>query len=337
MTTPLVSIIVSSYNRPELLALSIASVCNQTYGALEIIVQDDSTNNECAKVVQAAGDSRVRYTHNSPALGTAANLLAGYRKATGKYFCTLNDDDLYRLDYIERMVEKLESNANLSVAFSDQFIIDGNGAILTERTEQNTRDWHRETLRDGIIHTAYEIAILHKSIPAMLAVFRLDVIDFNDFPDEVAAGYDFWLAYLAVRNGNPIYYTPDRLTYYRSHDRSQTAALSNPSKRLAFARSSQFMHTRFLADSRLTSIHAQLIVKLAQDYRTAGFALLRLKQRGAALNEFMRSLRTRPTWRAVAGLILSVTPAVILKARLASAKRRRRCSYTNKAGLRSEV
>ena len=261
MATPLVSIIVSAYNRPELLALSIASVCNQTYGALEIIVQDDSTNNECAKVIQAAGDSRVRYTHNSPALGTAANLLAGYRKATGKYFSTLNDDDLYRLDYIERMVEKLESNANLSVAFSDQFIIDGNGAILTERTEQNTRAWHRETLRDG----------------------------------------------------NPIYYTPDRLTYYRSHEKSQTAALSNPSKRLAFARSSQFMHTRFLADSRLASIHAQLIVKLAQDYRTAGFALLRLKQRGAALNEFMRSLRTRPTWRAVAGLILSVTPAVILK------------------------
>jgi hypothetical protein len=27
----------------------------------------------------------------------------------------------------------------------------------------------------------------------------------------------------------------------------------------------------------------------------------------------MRSLRTRPTWRAVAGLILSVTPAIVLK------------------------
>jgi antitoxin (DNA-binding transcriptional repressor) of toxin-antitoxin stability system len=48
-----------------------------------------------------------------------------------------------------------------------------------------------------------------------------------------------------------------------------------------------------------------------------------LKQRGAALNEFMRSLRTRPTWRAVAGLILSVTPAVILKRALqAHAKNR---------------
>jgi glycosyltransferase involved in cell wall biosynthesis len=313
LATPLVSVIVSAYNRPELLALSIASVCNQTYGALEIIVQDDSTNDECAAVVQAAGDSRVRYTHNSPALGTAANLLAGYRKATGTYFCTLNDDDLYGPDYIERMVEKLEGNASLSVAFSDHFIIDGTGAILTERTERSTRDWHRETLRDGVIHTAYEIAILHKSIPAMLAVFRRDVIDFNDFPAEVAAGYDFWLSYLAVRNGKPIYYTPDRLTYYRSHDESQTAALSDPSKRLAFARSSQYMHTRFLADNRLTSIHAQLIVMLAQDYQTAGFALLRLKQRGAALNEFMMSLRTRPTWRAVAGLILFFTPGIILE------------------------
>jgi glycosyltransferase involved in cell wall biosynthesis len=280
-------------------------VCNQTHDALEIIVQDDSTNDECARVVRAVGDSRVRYTHNFPAMGTAANLLAGYRKATGTYFSTLNDDDLYGLDYIERMVEKLESNVNLSVAFSDQFIIDGKGTILTERTERNTRDWHR--------HATYEIAILHKSIPAMLAVFRREAIDFNDFPTEVAAGYDFWLSYLAVRNGNPIYYTPDRLTYYRSHDESQTAALSNPRKRLAFARSSQYMHTRFIADKRLTSIHPQLIVELAQDHRTAGFALLRLKQRGAALNEFITSLRTRPTWRAVAGLMLFVTPSGILK------------------------
>jgi glycosyltransferase involved in cell wall biosynthesis len=313
LATPLVSVIVSAYNRPELLALSLASVCGQTYDALEIIIQDDSTNNECARVVQAASDSRVRYTHNSPALGTAANLLAGYRSATGKYFSTLNDDDLYGLDYIERMVDILESDPRLSVAFSDQFVIDGNGAILTERTRRNTRDWHREGLLEGTIHSAHEIAIVHKSIPAMLSMFRRETFDFDDFPAEVAAAYDFWLTYLAVRDGNPIYYTPDRLTYYRSHDRSQTAALSDPSKRLAFARSSHYMHTRFLSDNRLTSIHAQLLVKLAQDYRTAGFALLRLKRRRAARREFAMSLRTRLSWRAIAGLVLSVTPAVILQ------------------------
>jgi glycosyltransferase involved in cell wall biosynthesis len=316
LAKPLVSVIVSAYNRPELLALSLASVCNQTYGTLEIIVQDDSTNDECAMVVLAAGDSRVHYTHNVPALGTAANLLAGYRKATGTYFCTLNDDDLYAPDYIEHLVEKLESDANLCVAFSDQFIIDADGAILAQQTEQNTREWHRETLSEGIIHTAYENAIVHKSIPAMLSLFRRDVIDFDDFPAEVAAGYDFWLTYLAVRNGGPIYYTPDRLTYYRSHDKSQTAALSNPSNRLAFARSLQFMHTRFLSDVRLTSIRAQLIVKLAQDYQTAGFALLRLNQRGDALKELTMSLRKHPTWRAIAGLVLSFTPTALLKCAL---------------------
>lgn len=311
MTTPLVSVVVSAYNRPKLLALSIASVCNQTYSALEIIVQDDSTDNECAAVIEAVGDPRVQYTHNSPPLGTAANLLAGYRKATGTYVCTLNDDDLYAADYIERMVEKLESNASLAIAFSDHFIIDAHGAILDERTERSTRDWHRKNLPQGITYRTYEIALLHKSIPAMLAVLRRNIIDFNDFPPQVAAGYDFWLTYLAMRNGNPIYYTPDRLTYYRSHAGSQTAALSDPSKRLAFARSLQYMHRRFLADRRLTTIHPQLIVKLAEDYRTAGFALLRLKQRVAALNEFTISLRTHPTWQAVAGLFLSLTPVVI--------------------------
>src|SRR5271154_847534 len=177
MPKPLVSVIISAFNRPAMLLAAINSVQSQTYEQLEIIIQDDSTNGECQRVVLNLCDSRVRYIHNIPSLGTAANLRAGYRKSSGKYFSTLNDDDLYAPDYIEQMVERMEANPRLSLSFCDHYIINHEDDILTKETEQNTHTWNRDVLQDGIIEPAIELAIVHKSIPAMFAVFRREFID----------------------------------------------------------------------------------------------------------------------------------------------------------------
>src|ERR1700761_7366285 len=101
MLNPTVSVVVSAYNRPEMLSSALASLLAQTYTHLEIIVQDDSTTDDSQVAVEALADPRIRYTRNKPSLGTSANLRAGYRKCTGKYFCALNDDDLCHPDYIQ--------------------------------------------------------------------------------------------------------------------------------------------------------------------------------------------------------------------------------------------
>jgi glycosyltransferase involved in cell wall biosynthesis len=314
MPKPLVSVIISAFNRPKMLLAAIHSVQSQTYEQLEIIIRDDSTNDECQRVVLNLCDSRVRYVHNIPSLGTAANLRAGYRESSGKYFSTLNDDDLYAPDYIAQMVEVMEANPRLSLAFCDHYIINHEGDILTQETEQATHIWKRDLLRDGDIDRAIELAIVHKSIPAMFAVFRRESIDLDDFPDEVSSGYDYWLSYLAVREGNPIYYTSRRMTYYRVHHESQTASFSDPLKRLQFSRYSQYINKKLLSDPRLDSIHSALYPRLAGAHVTAGFALLRLSHRMEAFNEFMKSLRIRPSASVFAGLIFCSTPQFILKA-----------------------
>jgi glycosyltransferase involved in cell wall biosynthesis len=305
---PLVSIVVSAYNRPAMLQSALASIAAQTYSNLEVIVQDDSTNQQCEQIVREFADPRVTYTHNSPALGTAANLLAGYRKVTGKYFCTLNDDDLYTPTYVESMVRPMENNPAISVAFSDHVVIDAAGRVLDKKTLQNTRRWRRDRLAEGIIQAAYEVALVNKSIPAMFAMFRRAAIDLNDFPLEVASGYDFWLSYLAVREGCPIYYSPKRLALYRSHDESQTSGFANPTKRLTFARYSQYIHERFLGDARLTTIHSRVRAELALDLRAAGFALLRLGRNAEAIKELRRSFTLRPSFVVFIGLLLSMMP-----------------------------
>jgi glycosyltransferase involved in cell wall biosynthesis len=310
---PLVSIVISAYNRPSLLKAALDSALAQTYPQLEFIVQDDSTNENCAQVVRDFADSRIYYTHNTPSLGTADNLLAGYRKARGKYFCTLNDDDLYAPQYIASMVSQLENNPAITVAFSDHFMIDGAGAVLEKQTEANTRLWQRDKLSSGTIVPPFEVALVRKSIPAMFAIFRRDAMDLDDFPREVASGYDFWLSYLAVRDGLPIYYSAERLAFYRTHLESQTAGFADPVKRLTFARYSQYTHTRFLEDQRLQSVHASIRAELARDHAAAGFALLRLGRNGEAATDFRAALRCSFKLAPVIGLFMCAIPATITR------------------------
>jgi glycosyltransferase involved in cell wall biosynthesis len=313
MDRPLVSVIVSAYNRPAMLRDAIASVQSQTYEDLEILVQDDSTNDDCKQIVQGLLDARIHYSSNRPSLGTSLNLLAGYKKSRGKYFCTLNDDDLYDPEYIETMVAALEGDPRYSLAFSDSYIIDEEGNVKEDATEENTRTSHRARLREGSVDDSLKVGIVSKSIPAMLAVFRRDAVDLDDFPPEVSSGYDYWLAYLAVRDGNPIYYTPNRLTYYRVHRGSQTSGFSGPEERLRFSSYSQYIHERFLADPRLIALRPMLYPRLAEAHSSAGFSWMRLSSRSQALQEFITSCRLKPNLSALAGILLCGLPRFALR------------------------
>ena len=48
---PLVSILIPTYNRPHYFKIALESALAQTYSNIEIIVGDDSTNNETEKLI----------------------------------------------------------------------------------------------------------------------------------------------------------------------------------------------------------------------------------------------------------------------------------------------
>ena len=75
----------------------------------------------------------------------------------------------------------------------------------------------------------------------MFALFRTEAIDFDDFPEEVSSSYDYWLTYLAVRNGGAAFYEPRRLTSYRVHPGSETSSFTDPEKRLRFLQYNEFI------------------------------------------------------------------------------------------------
>lgn len=94
----LVSVVVPTHNRPALLARALRSACHQTYRDLEIIVVDDASRDDTAGVVQALGDSRIRYLRHETNRGGAATRNTGIRAARGEYMAFLDDDDMWEPD-----------------------------------------------------------------------------------------------------------------------------------------------------------------------------------------------------------------------------------------------
>lgn len=108
---PEVSVIVPTYQRPDLVARAVASVRAQTFPDLEIVIVDDGSTDETPAVGEklAAADERVRYVRFEDNRGACAARNCGMEDARGRYLAFLDDDDVYRPDKLEKLVPVLRA------------------------------------------------------------------------------------------------------------------------------------------------------------------------------------------------------------------------------------
>lgn len=128
--TPLVSLGIPSYKKPEMLRRCLESVFSQTWLDKEVIVTDDSPDAAVEAVVrdfQTSGNS-VAFQRNQPALGSPGNWNRAMSLARGKYVQILHHDDWYGHGRsLEALVLALESHPEASMAFGSSTEIDQHG------------------------------------------------------------------------------------------------------------------------------------------------------------------------------------------------------------------
>jgi GT2 family glycosyltransferase/MoaA/NifB/PqqE/SkfB family radical SAM enzyme/Flp pilus assembly protein TadD len=119
-TTPLVSVIVPTYNRPNQLVIALKSVLGQTYKNLELIVVNDA-GTDVENVVSSLRESQpITYIKHGKNRGLAAARNSGIKLARGKYIAYLDDDDLFYPRHVETLVAFLESG-EYKVAYTDAY------------------------------------------------------------------------------------------------------------------------------------------------------------------------------------------------------------------------
>lgn len=127
--SPLVSVLIASYNRPHGLRRVLDDICKQTYQNLEIIVSDDcSHNDEIVDVLEefSKKDLRIKYYIQNGNLKYFKNLNFLLKISKGKFLMWCDDDDLYHPRYIEMCLGALHENPKSETAFTYYYeAIDG--------------------------------------------------------------------------------------------------------------------------------------------------------------------------------------------------------------------
>jgi len=102
MATPYFSVIVTTHQRPLLLARALASVRANGFRDYEIIVVADTLDADTLQVVAAGLDDQDTFIKRTGKLGPALSRNHGLALARGKYIIFLDDDDAFLPDYLEK-------------------------------------------------------------------------------------------------------------------------------------------------------------------------------------------------------------------------------------------
>lgn len=102
---PLVTVIIPTYNRAGLIGHAIKSVLNQTYPNIQLIVIDDGSVDNTPEVVRSFENTEY-FSKPNGGQGSARNY--GFNYSKGKYVATLDSDDQWFPDFVERQIENME-------------------------------------------------------------------------------------------------------------------------------------------------------------------------------------------------------------------------------------
>jgi glycosyltransferase involved in cell wall biosynthesis len=186
--TPLVSIIVPSYNQGKFIGETLASVLSQDYRPLEVLVLDGGSTDETLRVLESYADAPELNWWSEPDGGVVDAVNKGLERARGEIIGIQSSDDVYLPGAVSAAVEAMREHAEAAIVYGDVEYIDEFSRV-TGKESLDSFD-----LKNYLGRFTF--------IPQPSAFFRAAMSDgVGGWRQEVsyAADADYWLR-LAVRN-----------------------------------------------------------------------------------------------------------------------------------------
>ena len=164
-SAPLVSVIMPTFNQDKFISRAINSLFKQTFSDWElIIVNDGSTDTTFSLLADFLEDNRVKYLQHSSNKGLGASINNALSIAEGKYISYLPSDDLFYKDHLQSLIDTLEKDKEVTLAFSS-FIYNYNrkaDGILNNEWLQLVQVMHKKTEDRWIERDELESDNLHR-------------------------------------------------------------------------------------------------------------------------------------------------------------------------------
>lgn len=161
---PLVSVLMSTYNRRRFLPAAIESVKAQGYVNWELLLVNDG-GEQVDDIVRRSADTRIRLVNLDANHGKGHAINRAFRESSGKFIAYLDDDDIWYPDHLERLMLPLLTIPGIEMAYSD-----AHDVWLTETSDHDFREvarklryFHQVTFNDLLSQNYIQgLSVVHR-------------------------------------------------------------------------------------------------------------------------------------------------------------------------------
>ena len=211
----LVSVIVPCYNYAHFLGEALDSVLAQTFPHWECIIINDGSpdNTEEVALTYCKKDSRIKYFYKENGGHSSARNF-GIRQSTGQFIMPLDADDKMEKDYLEKAIEKIESDKNIK--------------LVTGQVQ------HFGDVSDRYVMPPYELkSYLLLNYISISTLFRRDDFDKAGGFDEGMLAFEDWDLFIKIlKDGGSAVELPIAGLNYRRKDQSLFREAVKDTKRI---------------------------------------------------------------------------------------------------------
>ncbi len=149
ISSPTVSIIVTTFNRVNFLSETIDSILGQTYTNFELIIIDNMSEDGTVDYINNLSDPRVHYYRNENHGVIAVNRNFGIELAKGKYIALCDDDDLWLPEKLSRQVTLMSNQPNVALCYTNAESFSDDQIIKRKMIRRRVRDNYFNQLLQG--------------------------------------------------------------------------------------------------------------------------------------------------------------------------------------------
>jgi glycosyltransferase involved in cell wall biosynthesis len=220
---PLVSVGLPVYNGERYVGEAIEAVLSQTFRDFELVISDNASTDRTGEICGhfAGDDPRVRYHRNPENLGAAPNFNRCYALASpSAYFKWMTYDDLITKDFLDRCLEALETDTDVSLAFPAVVHADGDGKVTGRQLKSDLSLIDNKPARRAqlLIEYGLESPDIYWSL---YGVMRRSALEKTQLHGSYVASDQVLLFELAI--AGKFVQVPEALLIHRAHPNAWTA------------------------------------------------------------------------------------------------------------------
>jgi hypothetical protein len=320
MKTPVVSVIVPTFNRAALLPRCLDSILVQSFTDWEIVLIDDaSTDNTeaVARDYERRTGGRVRFAkqdHRGP--GAARN--HGIEQVRGRFVAFLDSDDEFAPTKFARQLDLFARQPELGFVYSDYSCIDGSGGGYVSAFDEKfklARSVPCAEVAPGLfVCTAPLFDALFEGyfVATITGRVRRDVLGRSIRFDPSLRYGEEWLFYLHVARSTPAGFVNEPLSIHHAVPGS-LARTDRVRNTLQFVKLLQAMKNSFPNLTRKQ--RASLRARTAAAWRQAGYDAVRGQRPRDAARAFLSAFRQDPRAATLAELIRAFPRALFQRSK----------------------